>query len=156
MLMLLVILFLMLMFPFSCWGMVSMEIHWRGSLWRFWYRKINFEGDHLARKVDLQKQKKGEMNFQVWFLHRCNFEGEDKKPHRSFVNHVEVGVFFEMQSLPVKIFFLFQIRKETAQPPPPTFLSVALSTQPFLISQRFLLFSWRWPVGSEYVSAHTR
>ena len=90
--MLLVILFLMLMFPFSCWGMVSMEIHWRVSLWRFQYRKINFEGDHLARKVDLQKSSKNEFSS----LQRCNFEGEDRKPHRSFVNHVEVSVLFEM------------------------------------------------------------
>ena len=102
--MLLVILFLMLMFPFSCWGMVSMEIHWRVSLWRFRYRKINFEGDHLARKVDLQKSSKNEFSS----LQRCNFEGEDRKPHRSFVNHVEVSVLFEMQSLPVKIFSYFK------------------------------------------------
>ena len=27
------------------------------------------------------------------FWERCNFEGEDAKPHRSFVNHEEVTLF---------------------------------------------------------------
>ena len=100
-------------FCFWCWCFLLVVGGW--CPWKYIGEALF--GDSDTEKSTLKEitwqgrwiyKKKVKMNFQAWFLHRCNFEGEDRKPHRSFVNHVEVSVLFEMQSLPVKIFSHFK------------------------------------------------
>jgi len=54
-------------------------------------------GEALFGDSDTEKSTLKEVTWQG----RCNFEGEDRKPHRSFVNHVEVTRWVRVCECPI-------------------------------------------------------